>query len=75
MEYFDTYIRHEMNVLIIGSNSQVFVDRYRDKFISVWGVDYVEHPFIYCNKLQNINFPTDYFDLIVCNDFATVFQD
>lgn len=68
MEYFDKYINSEIRVLAIGDCSQLLVNKYRNKFVSIYGVDFINSPYIYNDKLKNIHFPTDYFDLIICND-------
>ena len=69
MEYFDKYLTAGMNALVIGKNSSLFIDEYREKFVAIYGVENVEHPFIYRNKLEDIHFPTDYFDVVICNGF------
>ena len=61
-------------VLDIGSGSGAFVDVCREINVETYGCEIAEYScsksdeFIYKNKLEDINFPVDYFDVVTCHD-------
>jgi ubiquinone/menaquinone biosynthesis C-methylase UbiE len=61
-------------ILDIGSGSGAFVDECRSREVEAFGCeislyDYgKEDKYIYRNRFEDINFPTDYFNLITCHD-------
>lgn len=68
--FFDVYVNMAMRVLIIGSDSHIFVDKYREKCIDAFGCDSTEHPFVYNKPLEDVNFPTDYFDVVIVRKYS-----
>lgn len=63
-----------LRLLDVGSGSGAFVDECRDRGIEGYGCELGEYhyrktdKYIYKGALQDIYFPTDYFDVVTCHD-------
>ena len=62
-------------ILDVGSGSGAFVDECRDRGADAYGCDIGRYAhstsaeeFIYRKRLEDIYFPTDYFDIVTCHD-------
>lgn len=72
---FDEYgITRGEKILDIGSGSGAFVDACRAKEVSAFGCEMAQYhfekqrDFVYPDRFENVNFPTDHFDKVVCHD-------
>ena len=73
---FDDYeLRRGMKLLDIGSGSGAFVDEARSHGLQAFGCELANYHYaksnehIYCGQFEKLNFPTDYFDVIVYTGF------
>lgn len=65
-EILNNFINSQQKVLFLGSGVFSSVEWARKKGIDAYGCkEDVDHSYVYKEKLINIHFPTDYFDVIV----------
>jgi len=63
-------------ILDVGSGSGAFVDECRDRNKNAFGCEISKYAyaqsdeFIYRDRLEDIHFPTDYFDVVTCHDIV-----
>jgi 2-polyprenyl-3-methyl-5-hydroxy-6-metoxy-1,4-benzoquinol methylase len=68
--------RSNKKILDVGSGSGAFVDECRDRGFEAYGCEILKYhcqqkdEFIYRDRLENINFPTDHFDKVTCHDIV-----
>lgn len=66
--------RRGIRILDVGSGSGALVDECRERGVEAFGCEISRYAyakndeFIYHDRLENINFPTDHFDLVTCHD-------
>lgn len=70
----DYGIENMYKILDVGSGSGAFVDECRERGKEAYGCEVSEYhysvndKFIYKQLLEDINFPTDHFDMVTCHD-------
>ncbi|MHA1809364.1 MAG: methyltransferase domain-containing protein [Candidatus Heimdallarchaeaceae archaeon] len=73
---YEIYNGYSGKILDVGCGSGAFVDECRSRGADAFGCEIVKYSnsknssenFIYNDLLENINFPTDYFDIVTCHD-------
>lgn len=75
LQKYSHFIPYRGKLLDVGSGNGAFVDLTREMGYTSYGVDYVNHKWTYYGSLNDVKFPTEYFDVVTIHDVLEHFVD